>query len=81
MKTVMACVLIAQLIITGFALWLAWDSAVSLHQAASALEKASNDYRDDYRNYQAERLRIGQALSQLERDMVRMRSYLQKKGG
>lgn len=81
MKTVMVCVLIAQLIITGVALWLAWDSAVSLHRSAAALEKASNDYRDDYRNYQAERLRIGQALSQLERDMVRMRSYLQRKGG
>lgn len=44
------------------------------HRAATlALEKAANDYRDQALNYEAERLRIGQALSQIEKDIIRIR--------
>ena len=55
--------------------------ANDLHTAAVAMRKASDDYRDAYREYLAEKTRIASMLEQFSKDATRMRAYLQRKGG
>ena len=55
--------------------------ANDLHEAAVAMQKASDDYRDSYREYLGEKARIASMLEQFQRDATRMRAFLQKKGG
>lgn len=53
-------------------------SAIALDRAAFAVSQASEDFRDDRIQRQAADERIGVALGQLERDMIRFRQYLRK---
>lgn len=81
MKTYLAMILIVLIVGCGAIAWILQDVTASMHEAAVAMTKASNDYRDSAQNYEGERLRIGQNLTQLEKDMIRIRTYLKKKGG
>lgn len=69
MRTIAVLYFLVLAVVTAALVFVVMD-----HRAATvALEKAANDYRDQFRNYEAERLRIGQALSQLEKDIIRIR--------
>ena len=81
MKTIIACLLAGQLIITAFTIWICWQFGTAAQEAAVALTKASTDYREAYQQYHAERVRIASMLEQFSKDATRMRSYLQRKGG
>ena len=81
MKFYCTLVLIVLLGVAAVFGWFMLNVAESFHKAAYSLERASNDYRDSAQNYEAERLRIAQELSQLAKDRIRIRAHLQKKGG
>jgi hypothetical protein len=62
----------------------AWGMAMiteDFRMACLALEKASDDFRDQQQAYYAERLRLGMALSQIERDLMRLRVAKGKEAG
>lgn len=48
------------------------------HCTAVALEKITADYRDQWQAYQAERIRIREAMEQWARDTIRIREKLKK---
>jgi hypothetical protein len=61
--------------------WVQWRSAAAMHQASVAMQAASQGFVDRQQSMEATDQRIGLALGQLERDMIRLRTYLKKKGG
>lgn len=83
MKTYLAIMLVVLVGIGVFFVVVGLHITERFNAATAALEKASNDYRDAAQNYEAERQRIGQELSQLAKDRVQIRAYMQtqKKGG
>ena len=81
MKVYLGVILALLIFVAGMFGWFMLHVADYFNTAANALTVAAHDYRDAARNYESERLRIGMNLSQLEKDTMRLRIYLQKKGG
>jgi hypothetical protein len=60
--------------------WVQWQSAAAIYQASTAMQSASHSFIDRQQAMDGQQQRIGVALGQLERDMIRLRNYLKKKG-
>jgi len=81
MKVYLGVILALLIFVAGLFGWFMLHVADCFNTAANALTAAAYDYRDASQHYQAEKLRVGMALTQLEKDTMRLRTYLQKKGG
>ena len=81
MKFYYTMMLLILMVIAGFFAWINWRVTGAMLDAAEAMTKVSNDYREASQHHQAERLRVNMALTQLEKDTMRLRTYLKKKGG
>lgn len=81
MKFYYTMTLLILLAVAGFFAWINWRVTGAMLDAAEAMTKVSLDYREASQNHQAERLRVGMALTQLEKDTMRLRTYLKRKGG
>lgn len=68
------------LILLGIA-YIQLDLAASMNNASVAIQSASHSFVDRQQAMDGQEQRIGLALGQLEKDMIRLRTYLKKKGG
>lgn len=81
MKWLYATYLLLILAVAGGFGWVQWQSAAAMYRASVAIQSASHAFVDRQQAMEATDQRVGIALGQLERDMIRLRTYLKKKGG